>query len=129
MKPPSTGDAFPREACGCPKEPWKYPYKCPGHAAQDGRIALPEVRQDGWYGENCCPFCGRVNTYGLACSHVERCDLCGIVSCHSHRMATYLTKTICPKDINPRTKIGRAFLASLNWGPTLEKPRKARKGA
>lgn len=105
-----------RKPCGCPEEPWKFPYKCVGHAAQDGRIRMPEVRQDGWYGENTCYFCGRVNPYGLACQHVYECSMCGIRSCQQHRMACYLTKTICPVIVeeHKRTKPYKDFLAMLN---------------
>ena len=113
MTSPRLTDAFPRHACGCPTEGYKFPYRCRDHAAMDWRIMLPDVRQDDWYGENTCPFCGRVNPYGLACDRAEMCALCGIVSCASHGQATYRSGTICPRNINPRTKVGKQFLAAL----------------
>ena len=50
---------------------------------------------------------------GLACVHVERCTLCGTASCECHRMATYRLKVYCPREVNPRTKWGKALLAAL----------------
>lgn len=111
----SPSDAFPRLSCGCAASPL-YPYKCPGHAALDGRAALPAppaAAGSQWYADNCCPFCWRVNPYGLACARAERCDLCGAVSCNSHSQATYQLGIICPRGVNPRTKRGREFLRSL----------------
>ena len=115
MIPAAPGQAFAREACGCPVERFLHPYKCPAHAAIDGRVTLPCVpsgtRQ--WYDDNCCPFCGRVNPYGLACDRSELCTLCGVRSCDSHGQATYLLAVQCPREINPRTKLARQLFASL----------------
>jgi hypothetical protein len=115
MTTPSPSDAFARRECGCPVKSGRFPYKCPQHAALDGRAALPWGNQDtpGWYQDNCCPFCGRVNAYGLACNYSEACALCGVRSCRSHGQAVYMLKVICPRDVNPRTKVGRALLKSF----------------
>ena len=102
---------FTQRTCGCPEEPWKFPYVCEAHAGLRDR--LPDVRRDGWYAANTCPFCGRVNPGGLACAHVEACDLCGVRSCASHGQATYRLGICCPRGVNPRSKWGKTLLRAL----------------
>lgn len=104
---------FAQRACGCPVEPWRYPFKCEAHAAQDGRVRLPDVRRDDWYRANTCPFCGRVNPAGLACASANVCGMCGVISCAEHRMSTYRLGVICPLEVRPRTRVGRALLRAL----------------
>ena len=105
---------FAQQPCGCPVERYKYPYKCTAHAAVDGRLRLPGVRADTWYRENTCPFCGRVNPAGLACDSSDLCALCGVRVCWGgHNRAVYALAVICPTQIHPRTKVGRALLKSL----------------
>ena len=115
MPPPTAGQTFTREACGCPVQRYYYPYKCPAHAGLDGRVTLPwrTTSHGPWYDHNSCPFCGKTNPYGLACDRSKLCDLCGVRSCHSHGQATYLLKIQCPREINPRTKQSRQLFASL----------------
>jgi len=120
-----------QQACGCPIEPWRFPYRCQDHAAP--RVTMPDLRRDDYYRRNCCPFCGRctaVDRHGraLACSYVDtNCKLCGIVSCERHDMAAYRLKVTCPTLVNPRTKHGRALLAALaTWGAPLPKPERGR---
>src|SRR5262249_40786882 len=86
---------FEQRECGCPMEPWKYPYKCAAHVWH--REVMPDSRpRVGWYAENTCPFCGRVTPAGLACAHQETCPACGVTTCDSHGMACYKTQRICP---------------------------------
>lgn len=103
---------FAQQSCGCPVETSRYPYRCDGHAAP--RVQTEKVRdRDGWYWQNTCHWCGRVNPAGLACAYVEQCPMCGITSCESHRMACYKLKVTCPREVNPRTKYWRGVFKAF----------------
>ena len=43
------------------------------------RVSSPIQR--GWYAENTCPACGRVNTVWKLCEVTSTCKLCGMVQC------------------------------------------------
>lgn len=108
---------FAQRPCGCPEEPWKYPYVCGQHASRRVRLPAPPAAASNWewYRNNCCPFCWRGSPAGLACANnfVASCELCGVTSCASHNTAVYALGIICPKNINPRTKYGKTFLKTL----------------
>jgi|SRR5262245_33256298 len=125
---------FEQEICGCPKQTSMYPYRCYTHAQPRLRMpnydvyakpkpynypTLQETLRDSWtkgdcYQHNTCRFCGRVQPLGLACSHVETCELCGIRSCQSHNQACFLLNVHCPKQVNKRTKAGKALLKAID---------------
>lgn len=105
--------AWPQQPCGCPVETSKFLYRCYQHVHPERQRTDDAWTRGAWYRENTCFFCGRVNPGGLACATEEYCKLCGLRTCDSHGQGTYKLHIICPKNINPRTKVGKALLASL----------------
>lgn len=111
--------------CGCLQySEQMHIYPCPEHTTP--RYFYKDVRRDSpWYIEHCCPACGRVNDHGNCCvnSWVETCGVCGLVSCAGSLAHYYLetnTGLICPSQIKPRTKAGKATIKKLQEHPELK---------
>src|SRR5712692_4737859 len=118
----------PKQPCGCVDNTGlsysdgRFAQSCIAHTLP--RFVSPSVRRDSaWYVENCCPFCGRVNSTGCACreSWTITCDTCGLHTCERLEMAHYSLRQklglICPSTINRRTKAGKADLQTLAAHP------------
>lgn len=106
-------DGFEQRECGCPVEGSQFPYLCYAHVNPRRMITDNVWAASTWAFQHQCGYCGRVNPGGLACGWDYTCELCGVCSCDRHDMATYKLRIACPRNINPRTKYGKALLRGI----------------
>lgn len=107
------GTMFPQQACGCPTETFRFPFRCAAHAGP--RILLPnDKRGEAWYAANTCPACGKVNPAGLFCAPYSGMTVPGCPlgpTCADHGQAHFRLKTACPMEpLAPRGRIPSAIM-------------------
>lgn len=109
-------DPKQQEPCGCPKDKFRFSYRCRLHALP--RQALPKSPaargpHGDWYRRNTCPACERVVTWqhpdgmALFCDTVSHVNGCHLVTCggtsRDHEMAHFRLGTTCPAE-TPRKR-------------------------